>query len=829
MSSSKTASDTTPSTSPHSIVSQQEYHKDANNNRHRPESYKTLLRLRAFYNSGPEKMAYVPLAIKLIVRGILVILQDLSNKNPQFRFLKTACVAFCSQDLDRFKLAPHIPQRPQSASSSAAETERSIDNEIMKVGYINMILCELLDSTIYELLEVSRRNAIFDEIPPFRSMMHRLGIVLQLRKKLGYNSSPHSSPPQSFEASLLSGVGHGCHKYPCPPIYESNELIRVLQIHAGVGESNMQLSLKDRNLHRDGLEMALSYVWGDDLAEETIMVNGIDFRVRKNLHGILHSLRRPDTDLFIWIDAICINQTDKLEKTHQVRMMGDIYSKARTVLIWLMGPTTSKLIEHQVPNSDISTIDSPLPLGFGGTTMDQYDLSSILQEYTKYPPQTPWDGKQVALCLMLRRCMKEVMSCQWWSRVWTVQEAVLPPSPPTFAFRGHQFSYEELATALGMREDETVEDLLFNEDADTKSIVSIFKAQYGHLSFGLPSILDLRSETARKNGPKILAGCLEATAAYNASVPQDKIFALQSLLPGCLGQLIKVDYTETYEKVMKRVTARCYNSIARLFPMVRFNFLMESRLGADERSLFSSWVLDFSFSDAEMTKAKLAFSLSDDVTVAGMIAEDATSKSVFSGFDAEIGRPYPIYATPTTLFCTGVCMDRVYRTDIIPNLSNGTSTTVANLVGFTLPLIGESVVRYTLTQNSRPGTRKPFDWSEKWWSLANFFIQFKYSDPIIMRDLPASFNDLVESRVRNIVGKHAFVTTTGLIGIATAPIQADDWLCILHTATVFLILREVGDQSDHRHKIIAKAAVYDEVDDLKALFESLPTRNFQII
>lgn len=45
-------------------------------------------------------------------------------------------------------------------------------------------------------------------------------------------------------------------------------------------------------------------------------------------------------DISMWIDAICINQTDLDEKGYQVELMGDIYSKASHVLIWLgnLGP-----------------------------------------------------------------------------------------------------------------------------------------------------------------------------------------------------------------------------------------------------------------------------------------------------------------------------------------------------------------------------------------------------------------------------------------------------------------------------------------------------------
>ncbi|KAK3178136.1 hypothetical protein OEA41_000269 [Lepraria neglecta] len=40
---------------------------------------------------------------------------------------------------------------------------------------------------------------------------------------------------------------------------------------------------------------------------------------------------------YIWIDAICINQQDLIERGAQVSVMGDIYRAAQSVVIWL-GP-----------------------------------------------------------------------------------------------------------------------------------------------------------------------------------------------------------------------------------------------------------------------------------------------------------------------------------------------------------------------------------------------------------------------------------------------------------------------------------------------------------
>ena len=84
---------------------------------------------------------------------------------------------------------------------------------------------------------------------------------------------------------------------------------------------------------------ALSYVWGKPKTLKTITVNGCVFPITQNLEVALRHLQYDDIQPAIWIDAICINQTDWDEKNDQVPRMTRIYSNARNVLIWL-GPGT---------------------------------------------------------------------------------------------------------------------------------------------------------------------------------------------------------------------------------------------------------------------------------------------------------------------------------------------------------------------------------------------------------------------------------------------------------------------------------------------------------
>ncbi|KAK0643775.1 heterokaryon incompatibility protein-domain-containing protein [Cercophora newfieldiana] len=112
--------------------------------------------------------------------------------------------------------------------------------------------------------------------------------------------------------------------------------------------------------------ICLSYTWGDPNGpQKQIWINGLRFFVRENLFAALRMLhertadtapsnrkwftdRHPEYKPYrdgwwdgrlsaenFWIDAICINQDDPLERGHQVGMMRDIFSAANLVLAWL--------------------------------------------------------------------------------------------------------------------------------------------------------------------------------------------------------------------------------------------------------------------------------------------------------------------------------------------------------------------------------------------------------------------------------------------------------------------------------------------------------------
>ncbi|KAE8452941.1 hypothetical protein EG329_012128 [Mollisiaceae sp. DMI_Dod_QoI] len=126
------------------------------------------------------------------------------------------------------------------------------------------------------------------------------------------------------------------------PLEQSRKQIRILKLLPGPAESPVLCELSLTDLCSDdhaGYE-ALSYCWGNTSNSKAIQLSGQEFKVTSNLYAALKRLRHQYEKIrTLWVDAICINQQDPIERTWQVQMMNHVYAKASRVIVWLGEPT----------------------------------------------------------------------------------------------------------------------------------------------------------------------------------------------------------------------------------------------------------------------------------------------------------------------------------------------------------------------------------------------------------------------------------------------------------------------------------------------------------
>lgn len=125
--------------------------------------------------------------------------------------------------------------------------------------------------------------------------------------------------------------------YQHKPLGESSREIRLVNLQPGHRSDPIQVTLTHALLDGDIAYDALSYAWGDPNITLPIAIDGLLFQVTVNLESALRHLRLPAEPRVIWIDAICIHQTNIEERDQQVRRMGSVYDNAKNVLVWL-GP-----------------------------------------------------------------------------------------------------------------------------------------------------------------------------------------------------------------------------------------------------------------------------------------------------------------------------------------------------------------------------------------------------------------------------------------------------------------------------------------------------------
>ena len=213
------------------------------------------------------------------------------------------------------------------------------------------------------------------------------------------------------EIATLSGPETGFRAFSHKPLEDSRSWVRLLTILPGQGTSRLEGLLENVPLQTKGSihYEALSYYWGRSSSLEDICYLYIEQRplpVCTNVYDAMMQLRTKDKPRILWIDAVCINQIDLDERSQQVEQMHLIYTLADRTVVWL-------------GKSDAT---SEVALDF-------------LQNYnhdTSYGNDTAWE----ALIVLLSR--------DWFSRLWCLQEIVVSPTDPVFMCGDKSFTWSML-------------------------------------------------------------------------------------------------------------------------------------------------------------------------------------------------------------------------------------------------------------------------------------------------------------------------------------------------------------------------------------------------
>jgi hypothetical protein len=171
---------------------------------------------------------------------------------------------------------------------------------------------------------------------------------------------------------------------------------------------------------------ALSYVWGDfALYRDFLCCGSAQLPISRNCRDGLRRLRSLYGGLTIWVDAICIDQSNVREKIQQVKLMGQVYTWADVVYIWL-GPGT-KSISRIIDLIKTAAKKNYLPLTRiragqmrrRPTLFDKATVIAILDLL-----YASWLGFK-STPLSFPGGFEDFLGQEWFLRAWTFQEALL--------------------------------------------------------------------------------------------------------------------------------------------------------------------------------------------------------------------------------------------------------------------------------------------------------------------------------------------------------------------------------------------------------------------
>jgi hypothetical protein len=208
------------------------------------------------------------------------------------------------------------------------------------------------------------------------------------------NCPPHSQNPAS---------GLFTHH----PLQLNTGSIRLVDILTPDADGTIRCSIRHTQISEPSINAeytCLSYAWGSANTTHSISMNGKPMEVGDNLWEFLRAVsaskwrnEEPRNHRRIgiwhrnlWIDALCIDQTNGKEKNHQVQQMGRIYQGANEVIAWLgSDESTAALFNYE--EEDIRGTH-------GSTTKKSQVLYDLYQDLGKIT---------------------------YWNRAWVVQEVLL--------------------------------------------------------------------------------------------------------------------------------------------------------------------------------------------------------------------------------------------------------------------------------------------------------------------------------------------------------------------------------------------------------------------
>ncbi|KAG9187586.1 hypothetical protein G6011_05457 [Alternaria panax] len=444
-------------------------------------------------------------------------------------------------------------------------------------------------------------------------------------------------------------------------IYEPliGDAIRLLFVKPGFKDEPLQCALVTiANLSESPPYNALSYVWGESDGAASILCNGADMAITKRLADTLKYLRPSpewrsvvpwstnhplhssknawkgfarsrheqhqesewEQESLLWIDAICIDQTNDNERASQVKLMGRIYTQATAVTIWLGAE------DKQSPDSiPTSTITSGVHIGTYGRTPVLLSFIAQALRNARGPQNrlasvTPVEDslhRNIAYGFPHPNApewaiVRDFFTNSWFERVWVVQEAVLA-SKATVLLGDWEIEWAAIGEAA----------IWFQTKGYALPAVLKYELQNQQDLLPVAKAVSVWSQCSSPDKQTPLLDLLQAFRNRLATNPRDKVYATFGIAKE-LAYVEEHGFHQLLEPDYEKPILDVYRDVARFLIIEHGNLAVLSHAGSPQEPLWPSWVPDWRQNRALITLSTMQ---SADAYNAG------GSESLYMSFD----------------------------------------------------------------------------------------------------------------------------------------------------------------------------------------------------
>lgn len=388
------------------------------------------------------------------------------------------------------------------------------------------------------------------------------------------SGTPRASPPRGL-STIYTALD--------PQLPE----IRVLKL---LPSASFDAPLECRLVHRplyddtDGYE-ALSYVWGENEFTAEITLDNEPYFITPNLEMAMRYLRRPSVERTLWVDALCINQHDLVERSQQVFLMKDIYARCTVDLAWM-------LVTYNVPRPRYSARIAELHKAFELMKKISFKDAETLAKMRDGPSHAH-SRNTVPGAFLLSVEEQEAFIATFgytyiWYRIWTMQELAYAPRVRLVA-GPHELDWDVVAAFLGDRPYADAFHAVFGHRGGGRALDLFFS--------GSVRVHDQRRALCDGNYKSTLLDVLARFQQNAATDPRDCVYGILGLVTEQHG--IVVDYTESARQVFVDTAISLINAPQNLDILCQTAWMARPR--SENPHELPSWVPDFSarvYSDA---------------------------------------------------------------------------------------------------------------------------------------------------------------------------------------------------------------------------------------